>query len=46
MIFIYKYKKKNETDKLRGVKLINHSEFPYKIPKIPVDKNPNNNNAG
>ena len=28
-------RRKNETDRFKGVKLINHSESPYKIPKIP-----------
>ena len=34
--FLFKYtKRKKETDRFRGVKLINHSESPYKIPRIP-----------
>ena len=34
--FLFTYtRRKNETDRFKGVKFINHSEFPYKIPKIP-----------
>ena len=34
--FLFTYtRSKKDTERFKGVKLINHSESPYKIPKIP-----------